>query len=386
MTGNSAKHLIRTATPPNRFPILVAIFLVVILVVSLPGCCWFTHPKKKEKKAPKNEAGSNQLTCPLCGLAVSGQPDIDRRPLAVKVENDPAARPQSGLDGACVVYEEVTEAGITRFMAIYLCRDVGVIGPIRSSRPADIDLLFPYSALFCHCGGGDQTLQMIKLSGIADLDQFAWPAAYHRTRDRRAPHNLYASTESLRNAGNGAFPFHGEVSKPFEFLNDKEQAKMEGDRASEIKRAAANQANPSPSYSPAMTVVNNVYIPYVSTCAVRYTYDSSTGRFMRFVAGKPHIDRETSQQLAADSVIVQYVTEVASGIVDVKGADSPELGVLGSGRAQVFVRGRKIDANWQKNTREEHTRYTDNSGNVIKLKPGITWIELVPVSKQATID
>jgi hypothetical protein len=285
-----------------------------------------------------------------------------------------------------VIYEEETEAGITRFMAIYLCRDVGTLGPVRSARPADIDLLFPYSALLCHCGGGDRTLQMIKLSGIADLDQFAWPGAYHRTGDRRAPHNLYASTESLRNAGNGAFPFHGRVSKPFVFLKDGEQVRMEKQRAAEINRAAANQSNPSPSYKPAITVVNNVYIPYESDCAVRYTYDPGSGRFMRFLADGPHMNRETDRQLAADTVIVQYVTETASGIVDVRGADSPELGVLGSGRAQVFVRGRLIDANWRKSTRQEYTRYADNSGKTIKLKPGTTWIELVPVSKEATFD
>jgi Protein of unknown function (DUF3048) N-terminal domain/Protein of unknown function (DUF3048) C-terminal domain len=368
-----------------RSPLLTVVLLVVLLAVSQPGCCWLTQAKKKENKA-KTQAASNQLTCPLCGMPVSGLPNIDRRPLAVKIENDPEARPQSGLDSPCVVYEEITEAGITRFMAIYLCRDAGTIGPIRSARPADIDLLFPYSALFCHCGGGDQTLQMIKVAGIADLDQFAWPGAYHRTRDRRAPHNLYASTDSLRTAGNRAFPFHGEVTKPFHFLTDKEQAGMEKERSAEIKRAAANQSSPSHSYKPKMTVVNNVYIPYTSTCAVRYTYDPASGRFMRFVAGKPHMNRETGQQLAADSVIVQYVTETSSGIVDVRGAESPELGVLGSGRIQVFVRGRLIEGTWKKNTREDHTTYTDGYGKTIKLKPGITWIQLVPISTEATFD
>ncbi len=386
MTENSAQRIARNSNRPRRLLLLLTVASLVALIALLGGCSWFGHAKKQDKKAVQAEAKPKQTTCPLCGLVVPGLPSIDRRPLAVKVENDPAARPQSGLDQADIIYEEVTEGGITRFMAIFLCREAGVIGPVRSARPADIDLVFPYSALFCHCGGGDVTLSMIKASGIADLDQFAWPGAYWRSNDRRAPHNLYTSTERLRTAGAGAFPFHGQVVQPFEFLGDKEQAKMESDRAAEIRRAAANQSSPSSTYKPAITVVNNVYIPYQPTCAVTYTYDSGSGRFMRFVAGKPHVDRESGGQLAADSVIVQYVTETSSGIVDVRGAESPELGVLGSGRAQVFVRGRLIDANWQKNTRDELTRYTDNSGNAIKLKPGITWIELVPTSKQATSD
>jgi Protein of unknown function (DUF3048) N-terminal domain/Protein of unknown function (DUF3048) C-terminal domain len=386
MTGSASRFIARKQSHSPLFVLTLIVAALVTLTVVLPGCSWFGRAKKQEKKAVQAEAKPRQTTCPLCGLVVPGLPSIDRRPLAVKVENDPAARPQSGLNQADIVYEEVTEGGITRFMAIFLCRDVGVIGPVRSARPADIDLVFPYSALFCHCGGGEVTLSMIKASGIADLDQFAWPGAYWRSHDRRAPHNLYTSTDRLRTAGAGAFPFHGQVVQPFEFLGDAEQAKMESDRAAEIRRAAANQSSPSPTYNPAMTVVNNVHIPYEPTCAVTYTYDSGSGRFMRFVAGKPHVDRESGGQLAADSVIVQYVTETSSGIVDVRGAESPELGVLGSGRAQVFVRGRLIDANWQKNTRDELTRYTDNSGKTIKLKPGITWIELVPTTRQATFD
>ncbi len=357
-----------------------------LLVLAVPGCSWFGGGEKEVSRKAIAVEEPELVTCPLCGLAVSGLPAIDRRPLAVKVENDPAARPQSGLDKACVVYEEVTEGGITRFMAVYLCREADPIGPVRSARPADIDLVFPYNAIFAHCGGGEPTLAAIQASGIADLDQFAWPGAYWRTRDRRAPHNLYTSTARLRASGDPAFPFHGEVASPFEFLSDRQQARMESERAREIKKAAAQQSSPDPGYAPSMTVVNNIYIPYTAVCAVQYSYDSGSGRFMRFVAGKPHIDRATSGQLAADSVIVQYVTEVPSGIVDVNGVDSPDLGVLGTGRAQVFVRGRLVDANWSKGTRAEHTRYTDNDGKAVELKPGITWIELVPTTKQATFD
>ena len=366
--------------------IVIAAVALLLLLSLAPGCSWFGSEKKEQPKKAAAVEEPEQITCPLCGMAVSGLPAIDRRPLAVKVENDPASRPQSGLDKACVVYEEVTEGGITRFMAVFLCREVDPIGPVRSARPADIELVFPSRAIFAHCGGGEPSLALIQASGIADLDQVAWPGAYWRARDRRAPHNLYTSTAKLRASGDPAFPFHGQVASPFEFLTDKEQAKMESERAKEIKKAAGQQSSPNPDYVPSVTVVRNVYIPYTAACAVQYTYDSSTGRFMRFVAGKPHTDRATAGQLAADNVIVQYVTEVPSGIVDVNGVDSPELGVLGSGRAQVFVRGRLIDANWAKSSRGDHTSYTDNSGSAVKLKPGIIWIELVPNTKQATFD
>jgi hypothetical protein len=386
---SSTKHPSRRGGKPGKVraaAVLLAVaFLVTLISLSVPGCSWFgSDEKKPEKKAAAEEA--EPLTCPLCGLPVEGQPAIDRRPIAVKIGNDPEARPQSGLDKPCVVFEELTEGGITRFMAVYLCREADLIGPVRSARPADIEIAFPYNALFCHCGGGPDTLAALQASGLADLDEMAWTGAYWRIRERRAPHNLYTSTSRLRSAGDGAFPFHGEVTGPFEFLTDKEQAKMEKERARETKKTAAEQSDPTGTYTPSVTVVNNIYIPYQSLCAVKYTYDATTGRFLRFVSGAPHIENTSAAQLAADNVIVQYVTETPSGVVDVRGANSPDLGVLGSGRAQVFVRGQLIDANWQKSSRAEYTTYTDNAGEPVKLKPGVTWIELVPASGQATFD
>ena len=135
-----------------------------------------------------------------------------------------------------------------------------------------------------------------------------------------------------------------------------------------------------------MTVVRNIHIPYKGDCEVDYSYDAASGRFMRSVAGAPHENRSTGGQIAADTVIVQYVTTTASGFVDVNGADSPNIGVTGTGRAQVFVRGRLIDGNWQKVNRTRYTVYTDSSGKEIPVKPGSTWVELVPTDMQVTFD
>lgn len=366
---------------------LPALFLITAVIAALflvPGCSWFGGEGGQSGKKPREEP--ERLTCPLCGSEVADRSAIDRRPVAVKVENDPDARPQSGLDKAGVVYEEITEGGITRFIAIYLCRDADPVGPIRSARPADIDIIYPYDALFCHCGGAPKTLGMIKQSKIADLDEFVGYDAYWRFTGRRAPHNLYAGTAQLRRAGDAIYPFEGEVDAAFEFLDRGDLDKMAADRAGEMERAGAEPAGRPGEYQPLTTVVNNIYIPYTGVCKVQYTYDIASGKFLRFVAGLPHTDLTTGGQLSVDTVIVQYVTVSASGIVDVRGADSPDLGVAGSGRAQVFMMGQLIDANWEKASRGWHTRYLDNSGNEIKLKPGSVWIQLVPATEQVSID
>lgn len=376
--------------PPDRNQgyrkaLSILVMAGLLLLPAAPGCSWF----KKEKKVSEKHSATQKpkaVTCPLCGTAVGDTSTIKRRPIAVKVENDPRARPQSGLDKACLVYEEPTEGGITRFMPVYLCREADQIGPVRSARPADIDIVFPYYALFAHCGGGQQTLDMIKEAGIPDLDEFTWAGAYWRTHDRRAPHNLYTSTQRLRAAGDIAYPFQGKVGPPFKFVSPSAVKKMERDRREEQQRAQeAAQQSAANQYQPLITVVNQIAIPYTRVCAVRYSYDPATGRFLRFVAGVPHTDLVTGQQLAADTVIVQYVTEGPSGMRDVRGAETPMLGIVGSGRAQVFMLGQLIDANWVKSSREEHTRYLDNSGHQIPVKPGSTWIELVPATKQVSI-
>jgi len=364
----------------------VLLTAVVPAAVLLAGCSWFGSPQSKAPvKVDAKAEARKPVTCPLCGLVPADPTFILRRPVAVKIENDPAARPQSGLDKADVVYEEECEGGVTRFVAIFLDKNVETVGPVRSARPADIDITFPYNALFCHCGGGAPILAMVRASGIPDLDEQAWAGAYFRTNSRRAPHNLYSSTARLRTAGDTVYPYQGQVPQPFVFLTDKQQVKMEKERADEIKRDLANQAHPDPKFTPALTVISNIHIPYQPICVVDYKYDTTCGRFMRFERGVPHTDLATGRQIAADTVIVQYVTSTRSGLIDVNGADTPNIGIIGSGKAQVFVRGRVIDATWQKAARTAFTTYTDSWGKAIPVKPGTTWIELVPNSTPVTI-
>ncbi|MBN2168701.1 MAG: DUF3048 domain-containing protein [Actinobacteria bacterium] len=358
-----------------------SVFTVLLFLVTVPGCSWFGSSKGENKENAKQP---EVLTCPLCGMKVSDRSLIDRRPLAVKVENDPAARPQSGLDKACVIYEEITEGGITRFMAVYLCHDADVVGPVRSARPVDIDLASQFQALLCHCGGAPPTISAIRSSGIADLDEQSGTGAYWRSKDRRAPHNLYTGTERLRADGNVKYPFEGEVGQAFQFLDDKGVHELERVRAEEAERLAKYQADPQGEFQPKLNLANGIEIPYTKVCAVSYNYDTAAAGYLRFIRGVPHTDMTTGEQLTADTIIVQYVVESTSGIKDVRGADTPDLGVVGSGRAQIFMIGQCIDAEWSKSSRQDYTRYYDYDGNEIQIKPGRIWVQLVPLGKEAT--
>lgn len=386
----------------GRAAALASVLVLLALLSSLAGCSCF----EKQEPADKKPAGKPEpvvTKCPLCGLPVEDPAVLERRAVAVKVGNDKSSRPQSGLDSACIVYEEVTEGGVTRFMSVHLCRDAVQVGPVRSARPADVEIVFPFYALFAHCGGGEPTLELIKLAGLLDIDEMAWTGAFWRAGDRRAPYNLYTGTERLRQAGEASYPFQQASASPFEFLTDAKVEKMAGEREKEKERAAraasqqapqpgaetgqepAGQAQPAPGLDTGVTYVDNVVVPYEPECVVSYAYDPAARNYLRYVAGAPHTDLSTGAQLRSDTVILQYVTEGSSGIKDVLGAESPDLGVIGSGRAQVFVMGRLIDANWEKSSRAEHTRFVDNAGKPIQVKPGSTWVLLVPATRQATV-
>lgn len=90
---------------------------------------------------------------PLTGLPLTDQARLGRPALVVKIENAPASRPQSGLDAADVVYEEIVEGGITRFLAVFHSADAEPIGPVRSLRPSDPDIIAPFGGLFAYSGG-----------------------------------------------------------------------------------------------------------------------------------------------------------------------------------------------------------------------------------------
>lgn len=360
---------------------LIIVAFLIILLVTVPGCSWFGGSAEEQGKDVQQE---QTLRCPLCGMEVADPALIQRRPLAVKVENDPAARPQSGLNSACVIFEEITEGGITRFMAVYLCHDAEVVGPIRSARPVDIDLAFPFQALLCHCGGAPPTIRAIRSSGIADLDEQSMVNAYWRSKERRAPHNLYASTEGLRADGDAKYPFEGQAGQAFQFLDDDGVAELERLRAEEAESAVEHQADPQGEYQPQINLANDIEIPYTKVCEVSYNYDPVTGKYLRFIRGVPHTDLTTGEHLTADTIIVQYVVESQSGIKDVMGVDSPDLGVVGTGRAEIFMMGQRIDAEWEKRSRDDYTRYLDYKGNEIQIKPGRIWVQLVPTDKEVS--
>lgn len=285
--------------------------------------------------------------CPLTGLLPEGGVP-DRPALAVKVENLPEARPQAGLQDADIVYEELVEGGITRFIAVYQCRGSERVGPVRSGRLVDPDVLAQFgSPLFGYAGGVPQVMQAVEEAGVGDLNYSVAADAYDRDPNRAAPHDLFTSTEALYAAA-------GDPSGPPEpvFTYSAEKPRR-------VERVAT------------------VHLAFSESADVYWRWKGSKGRWLRFHGTEPHL-LEGGVQVSAVNVVVQVVEVRPGTIVDANGVPSPEIDVVGSGKAYVFRNGRMVVGTWRRESLSDLTRFFGPRGREIALMPGTTWVELLP--------
>jgi len=363
-----------TAKAKGRWQATIGIFLLTLVLISvlipLSGCTAtsastdIVEPEPEPEKPPVN---------PLTGEVVASWDLVTRRPLAVKVENDPKARPQSGIIDADLVYEELVEGGVTRFICIYLSRDAQAIGPTRSARPSDIDVTFFLNPLLICSGGSNTVISMVQAAGMMYITEDA--SHFWRERTRYAPHNLYTSTALLRqylleegdsfnSLPDSGLYFAEPQEEPAEETADEEGG-VEGGEAAAQESVMVSQAS----------AINIAY--KAAICAASYQYDAASESYLHSIQGAPHTDLTTGNRVAPSNVIVQYVTVTNSSLRDVTGAPVPVSQVTGSGNCLVFTGGKVYHATWKKGSRSVPTTFVDENGNPVPLHPGQTWIHLI---------
>jgi hypothetical protein len=273
-----------------------------------------------------------------------------QRALAVVIDNAPEARPQSGLEQADIIIELPVEGGLTRLLAIISGENQELVGPIRSARSYIVDLAREYNSILVHAGGSPDALETIDREGIENLDEIYGnseaAAAFWRVPDRPKPHNLYASSDSLRRSAKALKYDLG--TPPPQHPTFKPDTEMTGESISDVTIFYANRKS-----------------------LVRYVFNKEKRVFERYMEEKPHLTAK-GEQLTGANVIVQYVPYQY-----IDGDGRLQLIMHGSGQALVFSDGKVIKGLWQKNP-GGHARYTDLKGKTIALMEGPTWIEVVP--------
>lgn len=286
---------------------------------------------------------------PLTGVPVA--PELADRPIvSVIIENHPAARPQSGLADAGVVYEALAEGGITRFQSFFLDARPGSIGPVRSLRPYFIDWGLEFNAPVAHAGGSATALNLVKPTGLKSMNALnAASSGFYRIGGRVAPHNLYTNADRL-DALLGKFGYN----QPANFT-----------------------VSPRKADTPTTTPSNpNIRIQYSSAgYEVAYQYDPATNDYGRTLAGAPHVDSNTGKQIRVKNVVIEMMpsTTLADGHV--------QMQTVGQGKGWVMRDGGVVPCTWTKSSPSARTKLIDATGAEIPLNAGNTWYSIVPVGK-----
>ncbi len=280
---------------------------------------------------------------PLTGQPVESEDDIvDRAALVVKIDNAPGARPNhSGLAVADIVFEEIVEAQITRFAAIFHTQGSDPVGPIRSGRSQDVDLLTSFNEpLFAWSGGNPGVTQLIADSSLTDLNATRTPGYYRGPGS--APHNLYSNTDTLWALTPEDHP--GPPDQQYEYFRPEDS--FDGRR-------------------PATGIDLDL-----RSIDVQWDWNEELGKYERSQEGAPHMDK-THGRIAATNVVVM-VAEYLPSQVD---ARSPEAQTVGSGPVYVFSDGQLIKGRWRRESGLVPIELV-LGGEPIELAPGNTWIEL----------
>ena len=267
--------------------------------------------------------------------------DIRRPALAIKIDNVSIARPQAGINQADVVYEELVEAGLTRLIAIFQTTDSRVVGPVRSARTSDPPLLTGFdSPLFAYSGANRGTREVVKDSDLTDVGYDASRESYWRSTSRRAPHNLFTSTERLWSK----HPDRDEIPEPpFTFRTENSPLHVNAKKAT------------------------GVFVDF-GHAEIDYAWNG-TG-WERTHNGEPHGDGD-GVRVAPTNIVIQFISYGKSAA----DSRSPEAITEGSGTAWVFTDGHLIEGQWERKKDSEPAEITSN-GVPIRLTPGNTWVAL----------
>ena len=292
---------------------------------------------------------------------------LNRRPIFIKVANQPDVRPQSGLSAADLVVEHYSEGGITRFTALFLANDVTKVGSVRSCRLIDIELPAIFDAGLICSGTSPGVKPLMRsswgftnnLTMISDFGPFECQGCpMFRTNDAPMPNNLFGNTIDARKELTARGNNHRTAFQGFTF-----------DPAVPVVGREATQVN----------------VPFTSG-TVTWAYDATAFRYNRSLSGVPQVDRLTNKQLAFSNVVLVYAPHIATLIrEDLTGSRSIEIQLWGHGNVKIIRDARVIEGQWKRITPTATLEFVDFDGKPIPLKPGSSWVELLPVDFKESI-
>ncbi|MFE6622656.1 DUF3048 domain-containing protein [Streptomyces sp. NPDC057740] len=267
--------------------------------------------------------------------------------LAVKIDNARAARPHTGLNAADVVYVEQVEGGLSRLMAVYATKLPKAVGPVRSARESDLELLRQFNRpTLAFSGAQSKLLPLIDKAPLQAVPPGKAADAYFRSRHRTSPHNLYLRPQRLMGSAPGA------------------------DALTTGFRYGAAPAGGKPTAS--QTVRYDL-------ARYTFTWSGSQDRWLVAMDGKAATTTD-GKRVGAGTVVVQYVKVRRSTFHDSLGKNTPYTETVGSGKARVLRDGRAYDVYWTRPKATGGTRFTTEDGKRMNFQKGPVWVVFAKAS------
>lgn len=328
--------------------------LMVLFVIFIIGCSKDkdiveeSAPKETVPKEKEIEQDEFTGVFPLTGIETNEE--IDRRPVSVMVNNHSAARPQSGLSQADIVFEILAEGGITRFLALFQSEQPEIVGPVRSAREYYFELATGYDALYVFHGAANFVYDMIRDRGVENLNGAVHDNDGHlfkRESFRKAPHNSYLLYDAVYDvAESNGYDIISTI-EPLHFLEN--DATISGETANQIivKYPGRNE-----------------------TDVVEYSYDQTTEKYSRFENQSQTVELNTEEPIQVDNL---FIVETYHEVIDNEGRRRVDL--QDSGQAYLFQKGKIQQLEW---TNENGRIIPVKDGKPVGFVPGKTWINVVP--------
>jgi len=295
------------------------------------------------------------VTWPLTGLDATqaSAAQLKQPALSIKIENTEAARPQTNLEFADVVFEENVEYGISRLIAVYQSDYPDEVGPIRSMRPMDRNIMGSLGGPLVFSGAQRRFINQAASSGTVLIAQDVGSYGFFRTHDKPAPHNLHGHPADFAKQSKGAVAPAAQWAFAYP----------------ETMASAAVAGKP-------MTKVDIRFSPYAHP---HWDWDAKTSLFKRFEGSSAH-KTASGKQLTATNIVLIYVTVRETGATP-QGRSVPETLVAGKkGKGFVFTGGKYIPITWSKKGQFDPFVVLDANKDAVALAPGQTWWELVPTN------
>lgn len=332
----------------------------VAVAAVLAACGGSNEPAASSSSAPSTASSSAPTPTPTESESptaatnaspLSGRPDGANLPvLAVKIDNTRAAQPHAGLSAADLVYVEEVEWGLTRLVALFSTEIPDIIGPVRSARVSDIDILAPFGAIpFVYSGAQSKLLPSLAAADFLDASANASYRGWFNDPARPAPTDHMIRADEVMGVYDSAAPVD-DIGLTF-----SAQPPAGGDPVSEVTAQWG-------------------------ASSVGFRWDPDAGDYVVVIDGADSRSSEGGPQRAA-TVVIQSVVQSDSGYGDKFGGITPFIQTVGTGSALVLRDGLMWEVTWERASLAEGTRFTLSDGSPMPFAIGQEWIVLLDADR-----